>query len=295
MKGLTEIAAVILLLSCVPAASARTSASAETELPQQHAVLLDASKTAVDRKKQVSVKSQTEVVSTTKTTASDDKKQTSSKVPTTTAELTAASVEYKASSENVIRLQEEEIKKAESKLEQLRELVAEGLVARNELTASEQSLADLKQKLATTREQIADSERMVAELKTAEQNAKTHAAQAARLAASTRSLTTPTILRYNGLSGWSLAGFAGVQSFFLTTFGRSLPVSALGQSATHDRLGYDHRNAIDLALHPDSPEGRAVIAYLQRNGIPYLAFRSAVPGVATGPHIHIGSPSHRLG
>ena len=31
-----------------------------------------------------------------------------------------------------------------------------------------------------------------------------------------------------------------------------------------------------------------------RAGIPFLAFRGAVPGKATGPHIHIGFPSHRF-
>jgi len=33
--------------------------------------------------------------------------------------------------------------------------------------------------------------------------------------------------------------------------------------------------------------------FLQRNAIPFLAFRGAIPGTATGPHIHIGRPSHR--
>jgi hypothetical protein len=59
-------------------------------------------------------------------------------------------------------------------------------------------------------------------------------------------------------------------------------------------MGWDHRNSVDVGLHPDSAEGRALIAYLQNAGIPYLAFRGTIPGVATGPHIHIGSPSHRL-
>jgi hypothetical protein len=73
-----------------------------------------------------------------------------------------------------------------------------------------------------------------------------------------------------------------------------LPTSAVGQSVTHNQLGYDHRNAVDVALHPDSSEGKALISYLQNQGIPFLAFRAAIPGVATGPHIHIGSPSRRL-
>jgi hypothetical protein len=102
------------------------------------------------------------------------------------------------------------------------------------------------------------------------------------------------MLRYNGLSGWSLANLGNVQAFFAGKFGHALPTSAVGQSSTHNRLGYDHRNAVDVALHPDSSEGQALINYLQAQGIPFLAFRGAIPGVATGPHIHIGSPSHRL-
>jgi hypothetical protein len=33
--------------------------------------------------------------------------------------------------------------------------------------------------------------------------------------------------------------------------------------------------------------------YLSSQGIPFMAFRRAVPGSATGPHIHIGKPSQR--
>jgi hypothetical protein len=94
--------------------------------------------------------------------------------------------------------------------------------------------------------------------------------------------------------GWSIANFSGIQSFFSAKFGHPLPTSAMGQSATHNELGLDHRNAVDVAVHPDSVEGKALINYLQSQGIPFLAFRAAVPGVATGPHIHIGNPSHRL-
>jgi len=46
------------------------------------------------------------------------------------------------------------------------------------------------------------------------------------------------------------------RNFFFETFGRVLPISASGQTATHDRLRLDHRNVIDVALHPDSTEGR---------------------------------------
>jgi hypothetical protein len=51
---------------------------------------------------------------------------------------------------------------------------------------------------------------------------------------------------------------------------------------------------MDVGVHPDSSEGQALVNYLRKSGIPFLAFRTAVPGSATGPHIHIGPPSGRL-
>ena len=53
-------------------------------------------------------------------------------------------------------------------------------------------------------------------------------------------------------------------------------MSALGQTPTHDRLGFDHRNAVDVAVHPDSVEGRALLDHLRDQGIPFLAFRGPV-------------------
>ena len=37
-----------------------------------------------------------------------------------------------------------------------------------------------------------------------------------------------------------------------------------------------------------------LLAYLQKHDIPYYAFRTALPGRATGPHIHLGPGSTRL-
>jgi hypothetical protein len=72
-------------------------------------------------------------------------------------------------------------------------------------------------------------------------------------------------------------------------------VSALGQTAVHNRLGFDHRNAADVAVHPDSPEGRALLDHLRALGVPFLAFRGAVAGASTGAHVHVGAPSPRSG
>jgi hypothetical protein len=102
------------------------------------------------------------------------------------------------------------------------------------------------------------------------------------------------LLRFNGGALWRLGDVSKIERFFVETFGRALPISALGQTATHDRLRFDHRDAMDVALHPDSREGQSLLNYLRQAGIPFIAFRNAVPGVATGAHIHVGKPSPRL-
>jgi len=96
------------------------------------------------------------------------------------------------------------------------------------------------------------------------------------------------------VGNWKLSDADKVESFFMDKFGRQLPTTAFGQSELHTRWGLDHRQGMDVGLHPDSPEGRALIAFLIREEIPFLAFRNAIPGVATGPHIHVGHASHRF-
>jgi hypothetical protein len=97
-----------------------------------------------------------------------------------------------------------------------------------------------------------------------------------------------------GTGKWKLTDAAKVQDFFLAKFNKPLPVSAFGQSDLHTRWGWDHRNGMDVGLHPDSPQGRALIQFLRNESIPFLAFRGPVPGVATGPHIHVGNRSPRI-
>ena len=92
---------------------------------------------------------------------------------------------------------------------------------------------------------------------------------------------------------WSLVDSKRVENFFFTKFGRPLPTSAFGQSDIHNRWGLDHRQGMDVGLHPDSLEGIALVDFLRAEKIPFLVFRHAISGVATGPHIHIGRPSHR--
>lgn len=94
---------------------------------------------------------------------------------------------------------------------------------------------------------------------------------------------------------WTLAEASKVKEFFLSKFNRPLPLSNFGQSDLHTRWGLDHRNSMDVNLHPDSVEGRALVAFLKAESIPYMAFRGPIPGVSTGPHIHVGNRSPRTG
>lgn len=226
--------------------------------------------------------------------------QTSATANMAGSSLIGSTEEYKAATEKLIPLQEADVKTATDKLEQLRKLVADGLVARNELEASEQALTMAQAKLAETKQLVTSADRLIAETKAADELAKSQATKnqiALAQANKIRSLTKPTILRYGGQAGVGssiIAALPTIQTFFLNKFGRTLPTSAIGQSTTHNALNYDHRDAVDVELRPDSVEGQALISYLQSQGIPFLAFRAAVPGVATGPHIHIGNPSHRL-
>lgn len=105
---------------------------------------------------------------------------------------------------------------------------------------------------------------------------------------------TTGLIRYNGPAKWSLADAGKIERFFSARFGHALPVSAMGQTPAHDRMGFDHRDAMDVALYPDSEEGRVLMQYLREAGIPFIAFRNRVAGSATGAHIHIGKPSLRL-
>jgi hypothetical protein len=77
-------------------------------------------------------------------------------------------------------------------------------------------------------------------------------------------------------------------------FGKSLPISARGETALHRSLGYDHRGRVDVALSPDTREGQWLRQFLQTQRVPFYAFRGAVAGKSTAAHFHLGPPSLRL-
>ena len=193
--------------------------------------------------------------------------------------------ESRASAEKLLVLHEEEKARITEQYEQRKELYRQGLISRSELNQSELSLANAIVRVEEDKRWIAESDITITEATT--RDALLQLPALARGAYS----ESATFIRFNGVSDWSLADAGKIEKFFSQTFGHALPISALGQTSTHDRLRFDHRNAMDVALHPDSSEGRALLSYLRQSGIPFIAFRGAIAGAATGAHIHIGQPS----
>ena len=199
--------------------------------------------------------------------------------------------EYKASLAKLIPYQEQKVKRAEEKVEQSRKLFAEGLIPRSQFEQSERALTEAKSEVAKTQRDMAAADAQAAGIY-AETEAEREIAKNLRLARQSL-VRTSSFTRYTGAGSWVIGEAWKVQRFYSDTFNKQLPIAVFGQGAIHDRWRLDHRNAMDISLHPDSVEGQALLNFLQKNGIPYLAFRAAIPGTATGPHIHIGRPSHR--
>ena len=206
-------------------------------------------------------------------------------------EYVKATKDVKASLQKLLVIYEDNVKTAEEKVVSAKKLLDEGLVSRAEVERTEQALQAEKNKVADVQKQMANADSQIAAV-LVEADADDTLAKNLKLA-TTRLVKNTSFMRFNGTSGWGLGEAWKVQRFFSDTFHKSLPVAVFGQGAIHDRWRLDHRNAMDISLHPDSPEGQALLNYLQKNGIPFLAFRAAIPGTATGPHIHIGRPSHR--
>jgi hypothetical protein len=204
------------------------------------------------------------------------------------AEQLRATREYKASLERLLVLREGEVQRALEQAERTRELVERGIVARKDLETSEQAVAGARARLDQTWNEAVVAASLIAKVLAYDEIAS------GRTLAPGTEQTTATLIRYQGRRPWALALTSSLHDFFTRTFGRALPVSAYGQTAVHDKLGFDHRNAIDLAVHPDTAEGRAVMEWLRKSGLSFIAFRGAVAGAATGAHIHVGEPSQRL-
>jgi hypothetical protein len=203
-------------------------------------------------------------------------------------DVIAAAQAYKESLVKLLVFQEGDVKTATEIVEKRKTLVEQQIVSKRELEESERQLATAQAKVAETRRQMAEADNLMTEAKAEAQLALMPPPRIGS------TVSSAVLIRYNGPAHWILADASKVQGFFVGQFHHALPISAFGQTAVHTQLGFDHSNAMDVAVHPDSAEGQALMRYLRSQGIPFIAFRQAVAGSATGAHIHIGYPSHRI-
>lgn len=237
---------------------------------------------------QAQAKKKPRVVESTPTVVSEANVPAS---PQNRVEIVKAAEVYKTSLRQLLAARETDASEADEHITKLRELYKDGLISRLQFESAERELTEIHHKVEETRKQLAATDALVVE-----SIAETEAGSVAEFEAmptSRASLKKVAYIRNKGSVDWSASDIGKIDEFFQVKFKRALPVAALGQSEMHTRWGYDHRNAIDVGVHPDSREGRALMSYLSSQGIPFMAFRRAVPGSATGPHIHIGKTSQK--
>ena len=172
----------------------------------------------------------------------------------------------------------------QKRLDRASSMLESGIVAKNDLPplVSQVNFARQEYDLAVSRAALSHE---IAEMARAEQN-RPRLNDIAGLA--------PALVRYDGSGIFTPLEFTQVSAAFERRFSKQLPVSAMGETAVHRALGFDHRGRVDVAIAPDQPEGVWLRQYLEARHIPYFAFWHAMPGKATGAHIHIGPESTRL-
>jgi hypothetical protein len=215
--------------------------------------------------------------------------QAPNRLEKTASDVIAATLNYRAALERVLAIYERDLARRAEMAELRQDLFEREVLSKREFEEGQRAQAEAQKNVDETRAAITGADRMLSEARMAE--------ALARLAPLPRGSyeETPGLVRFNGMAAWSLAvDTPRLQEFFLARFGRALPISAFGQTALHDRMGFDHRNALDLAVHPDSSEGRALMSHLRALGIPFIAAWRPIPGSTSGAHIHVGQPSPKI-
>ncbi len=165
-------------------------------------------------------------------------------------------------------------------------LLAEtGVISRAEADTASVDVMDAKLQLdlATDRARLVRDMALQKSLAEVETDAETHPEWNGKL-----------YTRYDGNGLFTREQFNKIGAAFLIEFGHTLPVSADGQTDVHRSMGLNHTGRVDVALNPDQREGVWLLRYLEKNKIPYYAFRTAIAHKATGAHIHLGPGSTKL-
>lgn len=187
----------------------------------------------------------------------------------------------------MIAAAERRLKRKQDRVDALKPLIEEGIMARTELTPHLEEL-DFRRRTLDLAKSRAEFLEHLAEMAKAEQIIESTPDQTYDFG------PKPLVERFLGAGAFSRTDYRRILLAFERHFAKPLPVSADGETALHRALGFDHRGRVDVAVAPDSAEGRWLMETLQKENIPYYAIRGAIAGRATGAHIHIGPPSTRV-
>ncbi|HLJ51283.1 MAG TPA: hypothetical protein VKU01_34980 [Bryobacteraceae bacterium] len=191
--------------------------------------------------------------------------------------------------DEMVAAAERRLDRQKEKLEDAKKLVEDGITARNSLDAVQEELnmRELTLNLAHSRAQLIAELTAQAKLERAEFIDNPAATGADSFAGGME--------HYEGTASFvESKDLRPIEVAFEKKFEKPLPISALGETEVHKALGFDHRGRVDVALNPTQPEGHWLLTYLRSKKIPFYAFTHAIPGKATGAHIHIGPGSTRL-
>jgi len=193
--------------------------------------------------------------------------------------------EHRRTLEASMPRRERDFREASASLDRNTTLYARGMITRADLDAAARDAGSARAQLESTRQELMRTTALIVELEAKHRLASLPPLRPGQYEAS------DGLIRYAGQRELTPGDLMLLERQFVVQARRSLPVSAMGQTDVHTRLGLDHRHAVDLALHPDSVDGRFVMMWLRERGIAFLAYRTARAGAATGAHIHVGRPS----
>lgn len=191
--------------------------------------------------------------------------------------------------QEMIAAAQRRVDRQKAKVERSQKLIDTGVIARAEIAplTDELALREQTMSLAQSRAKLLEELARMAE---AERAFEAEVASQPMTTSSSGSL----MVRFHGTASFDDKVLGKIETAYEKTFRHVLPISANGETSTHRALGFDHRGRVDVAVNPDQREGLWLRSYLESAKIPYYAFRGAIAGKATGPHIHIGPPSQRL-
>jgi hypothetical protein len=147
-----------------------------------------------------------------------------------------------------------------------RKLYQEGRLAQDQVADAEKSFVELLKRVHELRHTVDEADIAVTEAVLGEKVLRMPALPQNGFS------ETAELAHFNGGFKWSLREAPRLEKYYSQAFGRRLPVTAMGQTTTHNRLGFDHRDAMDVALHPDSKEARRSSVTFARQASPCCLF-----------------------